>query len=55
MPKCKICKSDFKVHKHAIEQVYAIYCKPCIIKAIKKTAELSTEEYMELQAKIIGL
>lgn len=55
MCKCKKCGNEFEVPKNAIEMVFAIYCKPCIGIGLNKMAKMPLKEYMELQAKQIGL
>lgn len=55
MPKCKKCTSEFEVPKNAIELAFAVYCKDCIKKGLKKMAKMPLDEYMQITAKQSGL
>lgn len=55
MPKCKKCGDEFEIPKNAIDMAYAFYCKPCVIKAVKKSLRLPVKEYIELQTRQLGL
>lgn len=55
MPKCKKCASEFEVPKNAIEPAFAIYCKSCIKKGLKKMAQMPLKDYMKLTVKSIRL
>jgi hypothetical protein len=55
MCKCKKCGTEFKVPADAIEMVFAIYCKPCIKKSLKKMAKMPQKKFMEMQAKQLAV
>jgi len=55
MPNCKKCNAEFEVPKNTIEVAFAVYCKPCIKKAMKKFYSKSIDEQIKLQAKALGL
>jgi hypothetical protein len=55
MCNCKKCGTEFKVPSDAIEMVFAIYCKPCIKKSLKKMAKMPQKRFLEMQAKELAV
>ena len=48
---CEKCRSEFEIPEHAIDMAFAKYCKPCIKKGLKRYANLSPKQVIELHAK----
>ncbi len=55
MSTCNKCGENYKIPKYSINLGYMKFCGKCLKNASKKLEEISTKEYMQLQAKQLGL